>query len=276
MNDSSVLFVVALGLAVVAALRGAWSPCGQSMISSITPLSEAGRGYRYGSTAAYFVLGALVAGAVVGTGAALLAVVVGRLEVDLSARLGVLAAGALVGAVVDAGFTPWRTPFLCRQVNENWLLQYRSWVYGGGFGFQIGAGVLTYIMTSAVFVTIAAAVLTADAGRALTVMVVFAAVRGSAILLTARVRSFADLQMLHVRFERWREPVRRLTIAGLGLSSAAWVSAAASSPWPGLVVAALALAVTVAARPADAGTDPSLAASHPLSVSPSASPRGLG
>jgi hypothetical protein len=27
-----------------------------------------------------------------------------------------------------------------RQVDERWLTTYRGWVYGAGFGFQLGAG----------------------------------------------------------------------------------------------------------------------------------------
>ena len=31
-----------------------------------------------------------------------------------------------------------RLPSHTRQVNEAWLDEYRGWVYGGGFGWQIG------------------------------------------------------------------------------------------------------------------------------------------
>jgi len=42
-------FLVVLGLAVAisAAARSTWSPCGLSMLSSLTPLAERGRGHRY-------------------------------------------------------------------------------------------------------------------------------------------------------------------------------------------------------------------------------------
>ena len=43
-----------------------------------------------------------------------------------------------------------RPPFLHRQVDDDWLSAYRPWVYGVGFGWQIGAGVTTYTMTAAV------------------------------------------------------------------------------------------------------------------------------
>jgi MFS family permease len=255
------LSLAAVGIAVVAAVRSTWSPCGQSMLSSITPLSEAGRGRRYGATAAFFVTGAVLGGAVVGLAAAVLAAGIGALGLSTGQRSGLLAVAALAGAAVDAGHTPLRTPFLRRQVNEDWLSRYRAWVYGGGFGFQIGTGVMTYIMTTAVPLTIGAAALTGSPSQALVVLVVFGAVRGAAIFAGAGARSFVQLQRLHRRFEAWREPVRRLTIAGLGITG----SVLAVGVWPSVAAAGLALtAVLVAtARPADPGTNPALAPAPP-------------
>jgi len=57
--------VLALGVVVAfaAAVRSTWSPCGQSMLSQLTPVGEASRGYRYRTTATWFVVGAVVGGA---------------------------------------------------------------------------------------------------------------------------------------------------------------------------------------------------------------------
>ncbi len=230
------------------------------MLSSITPVAEAGRGHRFGSTATFFMIGALLGGAVVGAVCAALAAGLAVVDPPVGPRLALIALGALAGVLVDAGFTPWRTPFLRRQVNEDWLSAYRPWFYGGGFGFQIGTGVMTYVMSTAVPLTLAFAVLTASPRRALVVCIAFAAVRGSAILLTARCRSFADLQGFHRRFERWREPARRATIASLGLVSALAAVAAWASLPAGVALAAVAMLAVVFARPADLGTDPALAA----------------
>ena len=54
--------LLALGLlvATVSAIRGVWSPCGLSMLSSITPMTEAGRGNRFAVTARWFVVGGVV------------------------------------------------------------------------------------------------------------------------------------------------------------------------------------------------------------------------
>ena len=56
-----------------------------------------------------------------------------------------------------------RLPGPRRQVDERWLHRYRGWVYGAGFGVQLGLGVATVVTTSAVYVMLAAAVLTGTA-----------------------------------------------------------------------------------------------------------------
>ncbi|MDQ3293850.1 MAG: hypothetical protein M3527_05300, partial [Actinomycetota bacterium] len=62
----SALVLLAIGTAVVAAARSMWSPCGLSMLSTITPLRENARSGRYRSTVAWFVAGAAVGGACLG------------------------------------------------------------------------------------------------------------------------------------------------------------------------------------------------------------------
>ncbi|MEJ5256144.1 MAG: hypothetical protein WHS89_12415 [Acidimicrobiales bacterium] len=256
MTESALIPLAGAAIATVAAVRGTWSPCGQSMLSSINPLTELGRGHRYARTAGFFVAGALVGGALVGAVAAMLAAGVAAVDLSDRQRAALLALAALSGAVVDAGHLRWRTPFLRRQVNEDWLAGFRPWVYGAGFGFQIGTGVMTYVMTTGVFVAVLAAVLSASVRQAVLIMAVFGAVRGSAILLSARVRCFEDLQRLHRRFEAWREPTRRLTIASLGVSGALLTAAASGSAALALPLAIGAVALALTARPADVGTDP--------------------
>ena len=60
------VFVLGLVVALAAAVRSTWSPCGQSMLSQLTPVGEASRGYRYRTTAAWFVAGAIAGGAMLG------------------------------------------------------------------------------------------------------------------------------------------------------------------------------------------------------------------
>ena len=232
--------VVVLGVvvALAAAVRSTWSPCGQSMLSQLTPVGEASRGYRYRTTACWFIAGAVVGGAMLGGVMAALAVAVSSIDATATTLLGIAAAVAVLGAAVDSGVLGFRPPFFKRQVNEYWLGRYRAWVYGSGFGWQIGTGVTTYIMTAAVFVTVALGALTAGPWVALAIGVLFGLVRGLAVLLTARLRSTAELFALHRRFDALGEPVRRAVI-GVQLAVAV---VAIGVAW-GLVAAVVALVV---------------------------------
>jgi len=119
------------------------------MISTITPMSERGRGHRFAVTAGWFAVGSTVGGAVLGLGFALLALVVGQVHLATGPTFLVAAALAVCAACTDARLTPIDLPVIRRQVNERWLDRYRGWVYGFGFGLQIGVGFATYVMTAA-------------------------------------------------------------------------------------------------------------------------------
>jgi len=233
------VIAAAYPLALAAAARSTWSPCGLSMLSSITPLGEAGRGRRFRPTAAWFVAGATLGGAMVGGVMAGLAAAVRALGPSplLLALLAVLA--LVLGAAGDLGLLGYRIPLLRRQVNERWLDHYRAWVYGSGFGWQIGTGLTTYVMTTAVFVTIAVGVLSASPLIALSIGAVFGLSRGLAVLLGARVTTPEALMRLHRGFDRLRRPVWLgvvITQASLGLALAAL-------SWPpSLAIGAVAIA----------------------------------
>jgi hypothetical protein len=251
--------IVALAFVVAgsAAVRSTWSPCGQSMLSQLTPIGEAARGHRYRSTAALYIAGAVVGGATLGALLAALALAVGALDLSAVQLLALAALVSLAGAAVDSGALGVAPPFFRRQVNENWLGRYRAWVYAGGFGWQIGTGVTTYVMTSAVFVTVALGALSAEPGVAFLIGLSFGALRGAAVLLTARVRNPGDLFALHRRFDALGEPVRRAVIAVQRGAAVVAVSAAVG-PVLGLVVlatlAATGTAVVVARLRTSAGT----------------------
>ena len=72
---TTLLIALAAVTATGAAIRSTWSPCGLSMLSTITPMAERSRNRRWGLTAAWFLSGAVLGGAVLGAGAALLALV---------------------------------------------------------------------------------------------------------------------------------------------------------------------------------------------------------
>ena len=245
---------VASLVALAAALRSTWSPCGLSMLSTITPLSEQAKGHSYRSTAAWFVLGATVGGATLGAVMALLALGVHSLHPPAAAIGATAFAAALVAAASDSGIAGVRLPIHRRQVNERWLDRYRSWVYGSGFGWQIGNGLSTYITTAAVYLMVVLAALTAAAPVALAIGIGFGLVRGLAVLLTRHLTDPASLRSFHRRFADAGPRVGRAVVV-VELAGAAAVGAYLRSPSAlalaaGSVVAA-GLAVLVITRVAD-------------------------
>ncbi len=235
--------VVVLGaaIAVAAAVRSTWSPCGLSMLSTITPLAERGRGHRYGVTATWFILGSILGGATLGALAAGLAAVVHAAGLGPATASAILAGLALVTALSDARPFGWHLPYHARQVNELWLGQYRPWVYAGGFGWQIGFGLATYIMTAALYLMIVAAIVGASPTAALAIATAFGLVRGLAVLLSARITTIEGLHRFHRRFDALAEPVR-LSVIGVQLAVAA---VAAGAVWG--LAAGMALGVAGAA-----------------------------
>lgn len=233
-------------LALAAAARSTWSPCGLSMLSSITPLGEAGRGRRFRPTAGWFVAGATLGGVTLGALMAVVALAIRALGVPALGAgpvlLAALAAVALAaGAAGDLGLLGYRIPLLRRQVNERWLDRYRPWVYGGGFGWQIGTGLTTYVMTTAVFATIAVAALSASPLVAASVGVVFGVSRGLAVLVGVGITTPEALMAVHRRFDQLRRPVW----LGVVAVQAVLAVALATVVWPPLLlVGVVAVAVT--------------------------------
>jgi hypothetical protein len=203
-------------VAVAAAARSTWSPCGVSMLATVTPLAERGRGHRYRSTAAWFIMAALALGV--------------RAADPSATALAVLAVSvAVLAAASDTRLAGFRLPFHSRQVNERWLDQFRPWVYGAGFGWQIGAGLVTYIKTAALYLTIVLAALTADPVTALGIGVLFGFVRGLAVLLGRGITSPSALAAFHRRFTAMGPVVLAIVVAAE--LAVAVACAAVLSPW---------------------------------------------
>src|SRR5207245_8728487 len=89
-----------------------------------------------------------------------------------------------------------RLPTVKRQVNERWLDTYRGWVYGFGFGIQLGAGVVTIVTSAAIYAAFLLAVLTGSVAGGVLIGLVFGVVRGASVLTTARVRDAERLREL--------------------------------------------------------------------------------
>jgi hypothetical protein len=170
------------------------------------------------------VLGSVAGGLALGG----LAGLVGQL-VPASVRgsrwsLGVLAALCFVGLVFDlrgARSVPsWR-----RQVDERWLTAYRGWVYGLGFGVQLGFGLVTIITSTTTYAVVLLAALSGQLGVGLAVGGTFGLVRALPSLLMAGVHDRAQLHTVFGNVERWAGSARvgaslALAVAGVVLGAA--------------------------------------------------------
>jgi hypothetical protein len=181
------------------------------MLASITPLGERGRHRTWGITVTAFVVGSTAAGAAAGAILGALGGLVPSGALSSDARLAILAAAGLIALAFDAG--PLRVPGPRRQVNEHWLDDYRGWVYGLGFGAQLGLGVTTVVTSAATYVALAAAFLSGVPGRGALVFGCYGAVRGLGLLAAAHVQNPDQLRALHRAIDRRRSAARRGGIA---------------------------------------------------------------
>lgn len=245
---TSLLVALASAVAIAAAVRSTWSPCGLSMLSTITPIGERGRGNRFGSSAAWFVAGAVLGGVTLGAGAAILAAGVGALDLSDDALVGAAALLAATTIASDLALGGFRLPSHTRQVNEGWLGQYRSWVYAGGFGWQIGVGLATYVTTAAVYLMLALAALTTSPLAAFAIVTGFGLVRGLAVLLGRSLTTPQRMLALHRRLEELL-PVAQRSIVLVQAVVLAIAAAAAWGPAPAAALGALGLIGALARRP---------------------------
>ncbi len=189
------------------------------MLASITPLGERARRSNWATTASFYLAGSVLAGAFIGALLGLLGSVVFG-GVGIAARLAVVGTALAIGMAWE--LARGAVPGPRRQVNERWLDEYRGWVYGLGFGAQIGAGVTTIVVSSAVYAVWLAALASA---RPLTGVVIGAcagAFRGATVLASARAVTPQRLVALHQRLQRLQRPVRAVGLAAqLGLAAAA-------------------------------------------------------
>ncbi len=207
--------IIILGLvtAVGAAVRGNWSPCGESLQAQIHPLGERSRGNIWGVTTAAFTAGSVAAGAALSAFLGL----VGGAVVDFDDSsiwiAGVLAVTA--GALDLTPLKPW-TPR--RQVNENWIGRYRGWVYGSGFGLQLGVGFAVFVMSWGYWAMLAIAFISGSAAVGALLGATFGVGRGLLLLLSRRSTTTERLHSFHRTMMRYKTVVFRATGAATAVA----------------------------------------------------------
>ncbi|MGI8682086.1 MAG: hypothetical protein ACR2JO_08145 [Mycobacteriales bacterium] len=196
------------------------------MLASITPLGERGRHRRWGPTVAAYVVGSLVGGALLGT-------LLGAIGQLLPHRhplplLAAFAVACVLGLVLDARVGGLALPSVSRQVDESWLGRYRGWVYGLGFGFQLGLGVVTIVTTSSVYLTFMLALLGGSAVIGGLLGAVFGGVRSLPLVAMRAVAGPAQLRAVHRRLRSWEPWAAHGTTGAV----AACAVAATVAGWP--------------------------------------------
>jgi len=190
------------------------------MLSSINPLGERSRLQRFWVTVSWYLLGSLMGGVAIGSVSGLIGSVLPSGNWRAIAVIGV----CLVGAVLDIASR--QPPSVHRQVDENWLAKYRGWVYGLGFGFQLGLGVVTIVTTASVYTTIALAMLSGSLVLGAVVGGIFGLARAMAIFLVAGARDPSTLRLALRRLQDGLTSARLLVVgaqAAAALSAIVWV-----------------------------------------------------
>ena len=184
------------------------------MLASIHPLGERARDRSWGVTVSAYLAGSVAGGALVGAVLGLAGLALHELAgVGPVLRAALAVVVCLAGLAFDLRVGGLRTPTVRRQVDDEWMFRYRSWVYGSGFGVQLGMGVVTIVTTASIYAAFALALLSASPAGGALVGLTFGLTRGAVILGTAGVDSPARLRQLHRRLQDWGPRSYRAAVA---------------------------------------------------------------
>ncbi len=174
------------------------------MLTSISPFGEWARANRWWLTIFWLTAGAAIGGAAVGAALGTVGQVILVMGDERWPPLALAGAG-IAAAAWD--LTGRRFPGH-RQVNEDWLSMFRPWVYGLGYGLQLGAAVTTVVNTALVPIWLLAALLIRDTRSGLVMGVAFGMVRGLSVTMNYRVRTVVALRELHRRMDGMADQAR--------------------------------------------------------------------
>jgi hypothetical protein len=180
------------------------------MLASIHPLGERAREQNFAVTVTAYTVGSVAGAAALGAllGAAGNATFANGRD---ALRFGVLALAALVAALADR--SGGRVPSWRRQVNEDWLTQYRGWVYGLGFGLQLGLGVVTIVTTAAVYLTWVGAFVAGTPVLGAAVGAAFGLARAFPVAAAGSVRSPGAIGARVAGVDAWAGRFRVVTVS---------------------------------------------------------------
>jgi hypothetical protein len=177
------------------------------MLSSISPLGERARGSRWWRTTTSYVIASVIGGAALG---AALGGLGGRVG-GSRALVVVAAAVAVLGAALEPSA---RVPTWHRQVDENWLVGFRDWVYGAGYGFQLGLGTVTVVTSAVTYLTWLLELVAGSWYAGAVIGATFGLLRGLPLLAMAGAGDVATLRRRNASIVAREPAVRRVTAIG--------------------------------------------------------------
>lgn len=183
------------------------------MLASISPVGERARGARWARTMTSYVVSSTTAGAALG--AALGAVGSPLPHLSRTVTLVVAATAAAAALVADVRR---RVPTIRRQVDESWLLRYRDWVYGLGFGAQLGFGGVTIVTSASSYLTWVLELVAGSAWAGAGIGAAFGLARALPLLAFARVHDATRLRARHRSLERLLPQAHRTVLTAQGLA----------------------------------------------------------
>jgi hypothetical protein len=178
-----VLTACLLAAALAAGVTGAWSPCGLSMVDTLSPAGYA-RSLRTSLAACTtLAVGALAGGALTFGGLALAGAALGA---GGPAALGAAAVVAAAAAAAEArGLRI--APQIRRQVPEAWRRELPVPLAAAGYGVLLGLAFTTFVLSFAVWALAAASVALGDPALGLAIGLAFGAGRALPVVCLAPV-----------------------------------------------------------------------------------------
>jgi hypothetical protein len=191
------------------------------VLSSISPFGERARGTRWWETTTTYIIGSTLGGGLLGA-------VVGGLGGLLPDRLRGSAPTLLlvvlvlvVGLALDLGVRGMRLPTWHRQVEREWLGDYRAWALGLGFGLQLGVGLVTIVTSATTYAVVLLELLSGRWWSGLLVGTAFGLVRALPLLLMRRIDTPEQLHVVFARLHRWTSPADMVARGSLAVAAGA-------------------------------------------------------
>jgi MFS family permease len=191
------------------------------LLASITPLGERGRNSHWSVTSSALIVGATAGGLVLGGLCGLVGhETVHRVTANTNVPTFTLAAAAALACAFDFGVFGLEIPAVRRQVSKEWLTEFRGWVYGLGFGVQLGIAFATIVTSALTYLVFIAAVVSGTPLRGAILGAVFGLGRGLFNLVGFRIKRPDQLLALHDALTQ-RERLVALETSGAAVVTAA-------------------------------------------------------